>query len=295
MDLLRVISHHGARLATPIRTMQKLYSDADSDNVPFADSIYSRGGVAPHRPLLLIEPSYRINGEDKTRSQTKTTKSDAKSDSKVGATQKPDIKADARVAETNSSGTTDESNSEAGSTSDPKTADKVTAKTTSKSVPKMNPKATEVVPGSESRVGSASDNLNKEKKTVEGKKPTTPNQGNVTQEGKFNNPSVSLSETSVDKTGESNELKQEGDKMPASKAPVSRPAMEENLVLGVALEGSKRTLPIEEDITPPAEGKELATASRNGNGNSSTKANKDKDGQNPSTKPSSASGGSDVD
>jgi MscS family membrane protein len=42
--------------------------------------------------------------------------------------------------------------------------------------------------------------------------------------------------------------------------------LEENLVLGVALEGSKRTLPIEEEMDPspfPIESKELA-ACRNG-------------------------------
>ena len=36
LDLLRVISHHRARLATPIRTVQKIYGEADLENVPFA-------------------------------------------------------------------------------------------------------------------------------------------------------------------------------------------------------------------------------------------------------------------
>lgn len=297
LDLLRVISHHRARLATPIRTMQKIYSDADLENIPFADSISNRGGVAPNRPLLLIEPPYRINGEDKTRSQTKTTPRatpDTRADSKFGVTPKPDSKADAKVAETPNSGTKEDHNSAGGSISDPKNSDKVTAKTTLKSVPKTNYKTAEVS-GSESRVGSISDNLNKDRKMTDSKKPKAVNQGNVMQDGKFDNASVSSSETSIDKTGESEESKQEVDKLPVPKPPVSRPALEENLVLGVALEGSKRTLPIEEDMTPPtAEGKELATASWNGTGNGSSMAEKEKkDGQILST-PSATSGGSEI-
>ncbi|KAJ8543999.1 hypothetical protein K7X08_025617 [Anisodus acutangulus] len=52
LDLLRVIRHHRARLATPIRTVQKIYSDADLDNMPY-DSAFNRG-AASTRPLLLI-------------------------------------------------------------------------------------------------------------------------------------------------------------------------------------------------------------------------------------------------
>ncbi|TXG60087.1 hypothetical protein EZV62_014660 [Acer yangbiense] len=285
LDLLRVVSHHRARLATPIRTVQKIYSDADLENVPFADSIYNRGGVAPNRPLLLIEPSYRINGEDKTRPQTKTTPRstpDTKADSKVGVTPKSDSKADAKVAETPNSDTKEDPNIAEGSMSDPKSSDKVTVKSTSKSVPKTNSKVTEIS-GSESRaVGSVSDNSTKGKSTTESKKPKTVSHGNVIRDGKSNYPSVSSSESSTDKTGGSQVSKQDGDKLPVSKPLVSRPALEENLVLGVALEGSKRTLPIDEDMTTPAEAKELATASRNRNG-SSTDEKEKKDGQSPST------------
>ncbi|CAN1332039.1 Mechanosensitive ion channel protein 2, chloroplastic, partial [Linum perenne] len=67
LDLLRVIRHHGARLATPIRTVQKIYSDPDLDNIPFADTIFTRSEAAADRPLLLIEPSYKINGEEKVK------------------------------------------------------------------------------------------------------------------------------------------------------------------------------------------------------------------------------------
>ncbi|KAL9660456.1 hypothetical protein QQ045_025271 [Rhodiola kirilowii] len=64
LDLLRVISHHRARLATPIRTIQKVYTDADMDSVPFGD----RNG---RRPFLLIEPR-KINGDDKSKAQSRS-------------------------------------------------------------------------------------------------------------------------------------------------------------------------------------------------------------------------------
>ncbi|GER27300.1 MSCS-like 2 [Striga asiatica] len=65
LDLLRVIAHHHARLATPIRTVRNVYTDADLDSVPFSDS-FTRGATSI-QPLLLID---KINGEDKTKIQT---------------------------------------------------------------------------------------------------------------------------------------------------------------------------------------------------------------------------------
>ena len=60
---------------------------------------------------------------------------------------------------------------------------------------------------------------------------------------------------------------------------MTRPSLEENIVLGVALEGSKRTLPIEEemDSSPfPLESKELAAfASQNAGPSPSGKDKKD--------------------
>ncbi|KAG5541887.1 hypothetical protein RHGRI_021651 [Rhododendron griersonianum] len=71
--------------------------------------------------------------------------------------------------------------------------------------------------------------------------------------------------------------KQEGERTVASPSVSRAPALEENIVLGVALEGSRRTLPIEEEMTPSlvtnVESKELA-ASRNGNGSTSVGVDK---------------------
>ncbi|KAI0493180.1 hypothetical protein KFK09_027456 [Dendrobium nobile] len=65
-DLLRVVSHHRARLATPIRTVHKIYGDTALDNIPYAETILTRA-AATDRPFLLVEPASRINGDEKTK------------------------------------------------------------------------------------------------------------------------------------------------------------------------------------------------------------------------------------
>ncbi|CAK7339633.1 unnamed protein product [Dovyalis caffra] len=233
LDLLRVISHHRARLATPIRTVQKIFSDADLENVPFADSIYNRGGVASNRPLLLVEPSYKINGEDKAKSQTRSGRTAAEQDSKTTSRFTSDAKA----------GTNTKSDSRA------------------KETPKSDTKG-------HANIGETP-NLN-QNKTASDAKPKTTSPANARQNSKVNNSAVDSSEASTEKVGglkESSLSKQ--DKRSVSQPSLSRPALQENIVLGVALEGSKRTLPIEEDMAShptPAEDKEVAAASQNGTG-----------------------------
>ncbi|KAJ0025595.1 hypothetical protein Pint_08480 [Pistacia integerrima] len=179
MDLLRVVSHHRARLATPIRTVQKIYSEADLENIPFADTIFSRSRAAANRPFLLIEPAYKISGEEKVKASTRPVQNEEK---------------DAKVEAASTSGSKDNS--------------------------------------------------------VQNKNEEEPNES-IGDVGK--------------KTGK-----------------VTRPTLEENIVLGVALEGSKRTLPIDDELaasSPSAESKELA-ASRNGSGSPAVSKEK-KDGQMP--------------
>ncbi|XP_039069817.1 mechanosensitive ion channel protein 2, chloroplastic-like [Hibiscus syriacus] len=261
LDLLRVISHHRARLATPIRTVQKRINDSDLDNVPFADSIYNHGGVTPNRPLLVIEPSYKISGEDriKGRSSQPAGEQDSKttvrpSADKAGTTPKPnskskgaqltELKADAKVVESPNS-EAKESNASLKSTSLPKTADEV--KQPSKSAPKTISNAGETSSPDQEVPDSISNNVPQNKRV------TDDQQKLARQDSKLDNPSVSSTES--------------GEKHPVSKPPIARPALEENIVLGVALEGSKRTLPIEEEMTPhTTDAKEVASASRNGNG-----------------------------
>lgn len=51
LDLLRVIAHHGARLATPIRTVQRMSSDSDLEIDPFDDTIFTHSRLKGNRPF----------------------------------------------------------------------------------------------------------------------------------------------------------------------------------------------------------------------------------------------------
>lgn len=307
LDLLRVISHHRARLATPIRTVQKLYSDTDLENIPFAETIYSRDGVAPNRPLLMIEPPYRINGEEKTRNQNRSARASGeqdgkssgrpvpeKGDAKVGATSVSDYKAretppsnakaDAKIGETPNPDKKNDPKAAAASVTDSKGGEHTKVKPTSKSISKRDSKGADMPLSDPKGVASVADNSTQ--KVSDGKQPKSDSFGNITQ--KFNNPSVSSPESSVEKAGgfTTTQSRQESERIQT----MPRPILEDNIVLGVALEGSKRTLPIDEGMVSPssqAEGKEMA-ASRNGNGSPTPEKDK-KDGQVPTT-PSSTSG-----
>ncbi|KAL7143893.1 hypothetical protein ABFS83_08G222000 [Erythranthe nasuta] len=242
LDLLRVIRHHRARLATPIRTVQKIFTDADLDNVPFSpDSIFNRGGPVSNRPLLLIEPSYKINGEDKTKTQSRPPRANGEEDNNKATTSTtpPDIK-----VETTSN---TDSKSKAITSTEQKTKDLQTTEAKADSeietiedpkvVAKSSPKKPVSVEETSSNINISSDVTT-----------TTHNTTNNKHRRKVGQENVSSKQV----TG----------------MPVGKASLEENIVLGVALEGSKRTLPIEEEtVAPPntEEVKELAT-SRSGNG-----------------------------
>ncbi|XP_076923335.1 mechanosensitive ion channel protein 2, chloroplastic-like [Bidens hawaiensis] len=183
LDLLRVISHHRARLATPIRTVQRIYRDADIDNVPFSD-IFTQNRAASNRPFLLIEPSYKVNGEDKTNPSSRPSIN-------------PEEKEGKPVTQVTSSEPTTDPNPK------PATEPKTPAIVTSPPSPPPSP-------------------------------PVSSTSGNT------------------------------------------RSALEDNIVLGVALEGSKRMLPIEDAMGPATspESKELASC-LNGNGGPTTGSGKD--------------------
>lgn len=210
LDLLRVIRHHRARLATPIRTVQKVFTDADLDSVPFSDTMYSNRGGVSNRPVLLIEPSYKVNGEDKPKSQARSSRANGEEDVK-GTTTKPvpDTKAEPK-AETNLS--TD---------------------------PKPRPAASDDEPKELQKSDSEAGKMPK----VETKE----------------DPKIASKPSS-------------DSKLSSSAKSATKPSLEENIVLGVALDGSKRTLPIEEEtVVPPnpEDTKELATL-RSGNGPTTT-------------------------
>ncbi|XP_058081758.1 mechanosensitive ion channel protein 2, chloroplastic isoform X2 [Magnolia sinica] len=237
LDLLRVISHHRARLATPIRTVQKIYGDADVENIPFSETIFTRAGSATDRPFLLIEPPSRINGDDKAKARS------------VRASEEQDAKA---AVASNSKVSSPASDSSASNGPDIKPSKKTNsgdARTKSSKVDAIPTTVTASTPSPKSQLdGLDSTGLNS--------KDTAPQTDGV---------SLGASHPNLG-----------NERLPATPPPVARPTLEENIVLGVALEGSKRTLPIEEGMAPSltaAETKERA-AFRNTNGPSP--AGKDK-------------------
>ncbi|ONK76667.1 uncharacterized protein A4U43_C03F30770 [Asparagus officinalis] len=188
LDLLRVISHHGARLATPIRTVQKMYNDTNMDNIPFSETIFTPGGRTSNRPFLLIEPTQKINGDNKAKPRASPQSSEEQASKSTIAT------------------------------------DGTMQNSSEKQKPKKNS-------------ASASKSKGSEKPLIE--------------------------ETQVEVVVP-HTVKNESEK-PASSPSVTKPAFGENIVLNVALEGSKRTLPIEEEVSVDAS--EMA-ASHNRNGSS---------------------------
>ncbi|CAN1332035.1 Mechanosensitive ion channel protein 2, chloroplastic, partial [Linum perenne] len=204
LDLLRVIRHHGARLATPIRTVQKIYSDPDLDNIPFADTIFTRSEAAADRPLLLIEPSYKINGEEK-------------------------VKASGRGVRTSEEKDVEEAPST--STTTVEAVDPALNKVGSSPTPlPSNPNTTKAspVPSADAQLRNPVEKKEKNSRTatLNGKPLDSPVTGSDEQPCK----QEVMEKSSV-----------------ASSTQKARHSLEENIVLGVALEGSKRMLPIEDE------------------------------------------------
>ncbi|XP_052190086.1 mechanosensitive ion channel protein 2, chloroplastic-like [Diospyros lotus] len=311
MDLLRVISHHRARLATPIRTVQKIYEDSDLENIPFSDSIFTRGGAASSRPLLLIEPPYKINGEDRTKTQTRPMRSTGEQDNKAAARptadgkahakggttlvsdskakERPssdsttrdvpasDTKIDLKAGEMSNSDTKGE-NSAVTSASDHKIVDKVITKSTTRPPTKIASEFAEVSSSDSKSFGSTSN-----QKISDNKHPKKTGLGIARPNSPVDSPSAPPFDTGAEKPGARQSILQPKQEIESqTQPPLPKPPLEENILLGVALEGSKRTLPIEDELAPSpdeAEVKELATC-RKRNGSPATEKDK-KDGKLP--------------
>ncbi|XP_047319911.1 mechanosensitive ion channel protein 2, chloroplastic-like [Impatiens glandulifera] len=217
-DLLRVISHHRARLATPIRTVQKVYGEADIDNGLFSDSIFSRSPrPASRRPLLLIEPSYKINSDDRSKSSSPSIRLNNE---------------DFKDSKLESPPSSDES-----TIPDAPKPDNNNNNNNNSPVPNLNSNSKPKMPIPTTTSSSS--------------------QGNEKLQ-------VGKNQAAVEKPGPKSES--------VSSSSSSRSSLEDNIVLGVALEGSKRTLPIEEETSAtttasPMESKEMAAACRNGGNN----------------------------
>ncbi|KAK6277738.1 hypothetical protein POUND7_018061 [Theobroma cacao] len=263
LDLLRVISHHQARLATPIRTVQKMYSEAEVEDVPFADTIFRRSGVATNRPLLLIEPSYKISGDDKVKASTRANE---EKDSMEEATSTSDSKANTLSRPT--------------SIIDSK-VDKATSPSLSNSSSSSKVSSSEAQTGNPVPDGSAEVNSEKQFEQSRGETWKVSGSGRemITEKSPVANPQSVNGESEIPLA--ISQAKQDIDRSVALPS-VARPSLEENIVLGVALEGSKLTLPIEEEIAPSTlstESKELG-AHQSGSGPHLVGKDK-KDGQMP--------------
>ncbi|XP_011626432.1 mechanosensitive ion channel protein 2, chloroplastic isoform X1 [Amborella trichopoda] len=353
LDLLRVISHHRARLATPIRTVQKYYGDADLENVPFSESVFNRGGVHS-RPFLLLEPSKPKSSSsagstdpnkvsssaapidaskassagpiDASKASPSVVPMDASKASSVSPTDSTKTssvgRTDANKAstaappDTNKASTvkSDAIKASSVSSSDANKASIVGPPDTNKAssnkaagatVGPLRPKPTkpdglvsnskEIPMGADTKDQNSKDTtMGLELKGLKSKEITKrlnskeimigiDLKGSNSKEIPIGADSKGLNskETAVEKQGDemgdgSTPSKLE-DERASSQAP--RPTLEENIVLGVAIDGPKRTLPIEEEMVAGlglGEGKELATC-RNGLG-------KDKDVQIPATR-----------
>jgi MscS family membrane protein len=249
------VSHHRARLATPIRTFQKVYSEPTSENIPFGDTIFTRSRAAVNRPLL-IEPQYKVNGEDKVKPSTRSTRANEEKDAKIDETASSDSKGDDNLAAT--------------STSPPG----VNSKDKSKSSSDAQIQNT----GSDSSVEKTSKTMQPKKESAgdAGKGSTTPASKNLAQSAVSETSPVTSHESGRGETASATSSQSKQDEEKSSVPPSSlRPPLEENILLGVALEGSKRTLPIEEETSPSpnlAESQEFAVQ-RNGNGPPANKDN----------------------
>jgi mechanosensitive ion channel protein 1/2/3 len=193
LDLLRIVGHHKARLATQIRTVQKSYGNADFDNIPFGEDMYCRTRGRP----LLIDTSARIS-DDKAKPRQVSSREEQK-------------------GKTNGSVQIKSASPENGNVSNSEKQEQ--KKLVTEDARMKNSKIDNVTP-----VKPSSDAVTSTSKTGKGKAQepeATERQGDG---------SVSVPN-----------LKKE-----------SSPAFEDNIVLGVALDGSKRTLPIEEGNPYPS-------------------------------------------
>lgn len=234
--------------------------------------MYNRGGVS-NRPVLLIEPSYKVNGEDKPKNQSRSARANGEEDIKGAAKPIPDSKIEAK-GETNLS--TDSksrpptSDDKAKDVQKPDSEAGKTPKVETKEDPKMASKSS-----SDPKLSSSAKSVaNTDRKSVEEPSPTADSSSKKPQKVGQEVSSISSMESGArrsDNAYSTSHSKQ------VAQTPTTKPSLEENIVLGVALDGSKRTLPIEEEmVTPPNpdDTKELATL-RSGNGPAVTEEKSD--------------------
>lgn len=199
LDLLTIVGHHRARLATQIRTVQKSYGNADIDNIPFGEDTYSR--VPRGRPIL-IDTSARLSDDKKPRPASRE-------EQKVKTSVAVETKAASGDAPDGSSLSNPEKQEEK----------------------KMAPEDIRMKNGKNDHV----------KSTIPS--PTTP-------WAESTDPVASKPVKGKAQGSEATDRQGDTSAPVANPKKESRPAFEDNIVLGVALEGSKRTLPMDEGMNP---------------------------------------------
>ncbi|EOA33714.1 hypothetical protein CARUB_v10019907mg [Capsella rubella] len=217
LDLLRVIRHHGARLATPIRTVQRMRNEAEVDSAGFSDIVFNQ--AAMNRRYMLIEPSYKINGDDTTKSSTPSS---------VQKSEDKDLQEELLETkdETENNGSVPVSNAK-------KDKQKAALGFNSSTGTKGSPTSTSDQPvaqkSEEKKKESAGDSKIAEKDEVSD------------DEGATEQTLKSKAKQGTEKSSGDSKARDGGGSGTSS-------SLEENIVLGVALDGSKRTLPIDEDL-----------------------------------------------
>ncbi|TYK18533.1 mechanosensitive ion channel protein 2 [Cucumis melo var. makuwa] len=288
LDLLRVIRHHGARLATPIRTMQKMHSDSDLESVPFSDSIFGHRGATLNRRMLMIEPPYKVHGEDRKQSHSRTSRTTGEQNGKPIARSSGDSKAaketmsSDRKTEVKTGGDADtkKHSKVSMSVSEDKSSNELKHKPSSKSAA-----STSDMPTSDAKpTKSDADNSLEDSSP----KQSEDSFGSNMQNFKPSLPAVSSPED-VKKPGgttsaAASQQRIVGEQTTVSNPSTKKPGVEENIILGVALDGPKRTLPIEDNLPTAASGaKDLAVF------NGATMADKNTKCQSPSSPTTSSS------
>eukprot|EP00250_Pteridium_aquilinum_P005310 c15425_g2_i2 orf=280-1617(-) len=344
LDLLKVISHHHARLATPIRSVQRLLDETDSRSSPFRDMSHSSETYG--RPHLLIEAIAIANGHDADQSSSVTTQTKGSGNSvtdvyhtEVGTSELPVIGSEGvGTAEKPKDGSPDtetvsshlklqperldtmgrNSNDitllgaafekppanipESGplnDVSDSEMWEKVVSKSkVHDSSVKSSSRVTDVTPVEIGASQSCEVTELTQVGTSAGQSALPPNKASLVSDSMMGNEkksatesqSVAALQSQVKAEGEViigmkrvqvhgtlsgplsvharptglSSSKQETNRMMANLSSTSKPQLEKNLLLGVALDGPKRTLPLDDEIPFSSEYKELV-ASHNGN------------------------------
>ncbi|MCO5612350.1 hypothetical protein L7F22_066617 [Adiantum nelumboides] len=310
LDLLKVISHHHARLATPIRSVQRLSDDSESRSSPYRD--INRSSDSYERPYLLIEATAVAAGRDADQSPSTTTHSVAEFENVVGVSKAEKPKDESLGMET----TSQLKLQLEGLDSMGLNSNDITLLGAAFEKPPANiPDSGSLNDGSEietlEEIGKKSKVVNASTKVIDltqadvslvddektgvedqivlkkGERGARERQTSQTQAKGDVKQAPIRSSNAVQAAGLPLCKPEGGDQ---TSSPTSKPQLEKNLVLGVALDGPKRTLPLESAVlfsNDKNEQKELVASRNNNPGTASKEREEGREGsQSPRSGPS---------